>query len=225
MQIIIEYILIGRRLATSVFVVGVALSAMLLAGCAKPMNFVHPGADLSYIRSVAIVPFKNLTQEKCAEEKVMHVVATEMLRRGLEVVEFGEVAKVLRGEGYGRDEGSLNRAVAENASRRLGVQAFLVGAVQEYGQSDKGGDAYPEVCVSLRLLDAKTCTILWEANHSLKGATVLDRLFGIGKKSRTDLSRDVVVEMFASLFEHKRDVPSNLARQLGSELHNGLAGM
>jgi TolB-like protein len=204
---------------------GLVLATMLLAGCAKPLNYVHPNADLSYVRAVAIVPFKNLTQEKCAEEKVMHVVATEMLRRGVDVVEFGEVAKVLRGEGYGKDDGSLSRKVAESAARRLGVQAFLVGAVQEYGQASKGGDDAPEVCVSLRLIDANTCTILWEADHSLKGTTVLDRLFGIGKKSRTDLCRDVVTEMFASLFNARRELPEVLAKQRTNELRHGLAGM
>ncbi|BBD07180.1 GNA1162 family protein [Desulfovibrio ferrophilus] len=224
MKNMIGLILFLRR-GTGALPLMLVMASLLLAGCAKPMNYVHPNADLSYVRSVAIVPFKNLTQEKCAEEKVMHVVATEMLRRGVDVVEFGEVAKVLRGEGHGKDEGSINRKVAEGAARRLGVQAFLVGAVQEYGQSTKGGDAYLEVCVSLRLIDAKTCTILWEATHSLKGTTVLDRLFGIGKQSRTDLSRDVVVEMFASLFEHEREMPAALARHETKELRNGLAGM
>ncbi|MBU1001578.1 MAG: DUF799 family lipoprotein [Proteobacteria bacterium] len=224
MQIFAGFIqTLGRR--TWALPVGLALALILPTGCAKPMNYVHPNADLSYVRSVAIVPFKNLTQEKFAEEKVMHVVSTEMLRCGVDVVEFGEVEKVLRGEGYGKDEGTISHKVAEAAGRRLGVQAFLVGAVQEYGQSSKGSDGYSEVCVSLRLLDANTGTILWEATHSLKSTTVLDRLFGIGKQSRTDLSRDVVVEMFASLFGGKREMPDSLARKRAKELRDGLAGM
>ncbi|MGX9367114.1 GNA1162 family protein [Desulfoplanes sp. PS50] len=217
-------LILSRGRVAQAALVGLVSALLLSTGCATPLNYVRPDADLSYVRSVAIVPFKNLTQEKCAEEKVMHVVATEMLRRGVDVVEFGEVAKVLRGEGHGKDEGSINRAVAESAARRLGVQAFLVGAVQEYGQSTKGGDAYLEVSVSLRLIDAKTCTILWESTHSLKGTTVLDRLLGIGKESRTDLSRDVVVEMLASLFEHQLEAPGALACHQIKALRNDHAG-
>ena len=200
-------------------------TALMLGGCAAPMNYVMPGADLSYVRTVAIVPFKNLTQEKCAEEKVMHMAATEMLRRGVDVVEFGEVAKVLRGEGQGRDTGTINKKVAAGAAQRLGVEAFLMGAVQEFGQVGKGGEAYAEVCVTMRLLDAKSCTILWEATHSLKGTSVVDRLFGIGGQSRSDLSRDVVEDMLATLFNGRSATPAALARKPMKPLRDGLAGL
>lgn len=176
------------------------LIIILLPACGGPGSYVHPQADLTYIKSVAVVPFRNLTQEKGAEEKVMNVVATEILRRGVfDVVEFGEVAKVLREEGF-KDPGSVSKRVAEKAAERLNVQAFVLGSVDEYGASQTGGDLYPEVSVSLKLLDAKSYTILWESSHSVKGATVLDRLFGIGKKSRSDLARELIEEMFDTLF-------------------------
>ena len=70
----------------------------------------------------------------------------------------------------------------------------------EYGVSRSGGDAYPEVSLSVKLVDAKSYEILWEATHSIKGGTVLDRLFGIGKKSPSDLTKELVAEMFDTLF-------------------------
>ncbi len=177
-------------------------AAMLLfSGCGRPMSYIHPTADLTYIKTVAIVPLKNLTQEKGAEDKVMNVVAAEVLRRGVfDVVEFGEVAKVLNEEGVKKKEGVISKSVAERAGRRLNVQAFIVGAVEEYGISRAGSSSYPEVSASLKLIDAKSYKILWEATHSVKGATILDRLFGIGKKSTSDLCRELVEEMFDTLF-------------------------
>jgi hypothetical protein len=149
---------------------------------------------------VAIVPFENLTQQKAAEGKVLNIVAVEVLRRGVfDVVEFGEVAKVLREEGF-KDPGSISRRVAERAAKRLNVQAFIVGSVEEYGVSRTGGASYPEVSVSLKLVDAKSYKILWEATHSVKGTTVLDRLFGISKKSASDLAKELVAEIFDTLF-------------------------
>lgn len=173
----------------------------LFYNCAGPMSYIHPTADLTYIKTVAIVPLKNLTNEKEAEGKVMNVVAAEVLRRGIfDVVEFGEVDKVLKEEGVKKKEGVISKSVAERAGKRLNVQAFIVGSVAEYGVSRTGGSSYPEVSLSLKLIDAKSYKILWEATHSVKGTTILDRLFGIGKKSPSDLCRDLVDEMFDTLF-------------------------
>jgi len=182
--------------------VAAALCVSVMAGCAGgPISYVHPTADLSYITKVAIVPFKNLTQERGAEGKVANVVAAEILRRGVfDVVEFGEVTKVLREEGFRDEEGTISKKIAERAAKRLDVQAFVVGTVEEYGMSRAGASAYPEVALSLKLIDGKSYKILWEATDSLKGGTVLDRLFGIGKKSPSDLSKELVSEMLDTLF-------------------------
>ena len=173
----------------------------LFYNCAGPMSYIHPTADLTYIKTVAIVPFQNLTKEKHAEGKLMNVVATEILRRGIfDVVEFGEVDKVLNEEGIRKEKGVISKSVAERAGKRLNVQAFIVGAVEEYGMSRAGSSSYPEVSASLKLIDAKSYKILWEATHSVKGTTIVDRLFGIGKKSSSDLCRELVEEMFDTLF-------------------------
>jgi hypothetical protein len=179
----------------------VLVSLLLFSGCSGPMSYTHPTADLAYIKTVAIVPLKNLTQEKNAEGKLMDVVAAEVLRRGVfDVIEFGEVSKVLREERFKEEEGVISKSVAERAGKRLNVQAFVVGSVAEYGVSRTSGSSYPEVSLSLKLVDARSYKILWEATHSLKGATVLDRLFGISKKSPSDLSKELVVDMFDTLF-------------------------
>ena len=173
---------------------------LFFSGCVGPISYIHPTADLTYIETVAIVPFENLTQQKGAEGKAMNVVATEVLRRGVfDVVEFGEVAKVLREEGF-KDPGLISKRVAERAAKRLNIQAFILGSVEEYGASRTGGTSYPEVSMSLKLIDAKSYKILWEATHSVKGTTVLDRLFGISKKSSSDLAKELVAEMFDTLF-------------------------
>jgi hypothetical protein len=174
---------------------------LLFFGCGGPMAYIHPTADLTYIKRVAVVPFQNLTQERHAEGKLMNVVATEILRRGVfDVVEFGEVAKVLKEEGYKDKEGVISKNTAERAGKRLNIQAFIIGAVEEYGVPRSGGKSYAVVSASLKLVDARSYTILWEATHAVKGGTVLDRLFGIGKKTTTDLCRELVVEMFDTLF-------------------------
>ncbi len=174
---------------------------LFLPGCGGPRSYLRPESDFTYIKTVAIVPLKNNCQEAGAEGKVMNMVAAEVLRRGVfDIVEFGEVAKVLMEEGFKPEEGVISQSIAERAGKRLKVEAFILGAVEEYGLSKAGGDAYPEVSVSLRLIDAKSYKILWEAMDSAKGGTVLDRLFGIGKKSTSDLNRELFSRMFDTLF-------------------------
>ncbi|MBW1740404.1 MAG: DUF799 family lipoprotein [Deltaproteobacteria bacterium] len=190
----------AMRYTPCVYVLLALLALPFFSACSSPMSYIHPTADFTYIKTVAIVPFNNLTQEKGAAGKVMNVVATEVLRRGVfDVVEFGEVTKVLKEEGF-RGGGSISKHVAERAGKRLNVQAFILGSVEEYGVSRTGGSSYPEVSVSLKLIDAKSYKILWEATHSVKGTTVLDRLFGISKKSTSDLAKELVAKMFDTLF-------------------------
>ena len=178
----------------------ILVAVVFFSACSVPVSYIHPTADLTYIKAVAIVPFENLTQQKGAEGKAMNVVTAEVLRRGVfDVIEFGEVTKVLREEGF-RGDGSVSKRVAERAAKRLNVQAFIVGSVEEYGLTGRGGGSYPEASLSLKLIDARSYKILWEATHSIKGATILDRLFGIGKKSTSDLGKELVSEMFDTLF-------------------------
>ena len=173
----------------------------LFYNCSGPMSYFHPTADLTYIKTVAIVPLKNLTQERGAEGKIRNAVTAEVLRRGVfDVVEFGEVDKVLREVGIKETESVISKSIAERAGKQLNIQAFIVGAVEEYSISKAGSISYPEVAATLKLIDANSYKILWEATHSVKGATILDQLFGIGKKSRSDLSRKLVKEMFDTLF-------------------------
>jgi len=177
-----------------------ALMGLILTGCAtRPQSFIHPTAGLGHIERTAVIPFKNMTQDEFASGKVQNIVATELLRRGLEVVEAGEVITVLNEEGYGKAEGELSKRTALAAAKRLNVQSFILGSVHEYGIS-RSGEGFVEVSVSVKLLDAETHTILWEATHSKKGTAVLDRLFGIGKKSTTDLALEVVREMLDTLY-------------------------
>ena len=196
-----EYFPTGKRFLQLAVTWLVFCVMAVYCGCSTPMHYVHPTADLTYVTTVAIVPFENLTQERGAADKMMNVVAAEILRRGVfDVVEFGEVEKVLNEEGFKREEGTISKRTAERAGNRLNVQAFVVGSVEEYGVPRTTGSAYPEVSLTLKLIDAKSYRILWEATHSVEGATVWDRLFGIGKQSRSELSRELVEEMFDTLF-------------------------
>jgi len=178
----------------------ILLVSLFSLGCKGPMTYLNPSVDFSYIKRVAAAPIINLTNDKFAGEKVMNVVATEILRRGVfDIVEFGEVSKVLREEGM-KPDNLVDKQLAVRSGKRLNIEAIIIGSVMQYGVSNIGGSSFPEVSISLKLVDVNSYTILWEATHNIKGANILDQLFGIRKDSLEDLCKDVVEEMIDTLF-------------------------
>lgn len=178
----------------------ILLFSIFSSGCSGPMSYINPSVDFSYIRRVAVAPIINLTKDKFAGEKVMTVVATEILRQGVfDVVEFGEVSKVLREEGMKQDN-LIGKQLAARAGKRLNIEAIVIGSVMQYGASNIAGSSFPEVSISLKLVDVNTYAILWEAAHNIKGANILDQLFGIRRDSLEDLCKEVVEEMIDTLF-------------------------
>ena len=164
------------------------------------MAYINPSVDFSYINRVAVAPIINLTKDKFAGEKVMNVVATEILRRGVfDVVEFGEVAKVLKEEGM-KQGNLIGKQLAARSGKRLNIEAIIVGSVMQYGVSNIPGGSFPEVSISLKLVDVNSYAILWEATHNIKGANILDQLFGIRRDSLEDLCKEVVEEIVDTLF-------------------------
>lgn len=178
----------------------IILFFLLLVGCKGPMSYMRPSADFTYIKRVAVAPMINLTNDKFAGDRVMNVVATEILRRGIfDVVEFGEVEKVLREEGL-REDKLVSKNIAARAGKRLNIEAIIIGSVMEYGAPRLGSSPLPEVSITLKLMDVSSYTILWEATHNVKGTNILDQLFGICRESPEDLCREVVEEIFDTLF-------------------------
>ena len=179
----------------------IVLFFLFSLGCNGPMSYINSSVEFSYIRRVAVAPIINLANDKFAGEKVMNVVATEILRRDVfDVVEFGEVSKVLKEEGMKQDN-LIGKQLAARAGKRLNIEAILIGSVMQYGISNIAGSSFPEVSISLKLVDINSYTILWEATHSIKGANILDQLFGIRKDSIEDLCKEVVEEMIDTLFD------------------------
>ena len=164
------------------------------------MSYVNHTVDFSYIKRIAIAPLVNLSDDKNAGGKVMNVIATDVLRRGVfDVVEFGEVYKVMREEGLNEPE-TLSQHIVAKAGKKLDVQAFITGSVMEYGASRTGNNSVPEVSLSLKLIDVNTYAILWDSTHNIKGSNVFDQLFGINKETPEDLCKELVTDIFDTLF-------------------------
>jgi TolB-like protein len=144
-----------------------------VAGCGQTTRaYINPNADISAIKKVAVLPFENLTQDQFAAFKVYDAFVTELLiARYFDAVEPGEIDKAIRDLGPDANirAGRIDVAAAQKLGKALNVQAVVLGTVEHYEMGRFGGDEYPVVSVTVRLLDVEAGVIIWMATRSEKG--------------------------------------------------------
>ncbi len=175
------------------------LALAVMAACAhRPARYVNPSSDLGVVKTVAVIPFENLTGDKLASERVQKIFTTELLSLGaFEVVEPGEVLRTLRAGGS--DPAALTLDDVKKLGKALRAQALFLGVVVEYDEGRGGGTPTPQVTLQLRLLDTETATTVWSVSRTSSGATVTARLFGLGGKSASIVAQEIIREELSRL--------------------------
>ncbi|MEW6418226.1 MAG: hypothetical protein AB1480_08905 [Nitrospirota bacterium] len=142
---------------------------------------------------------ENFTSDEYAGEKVRRVVITELLSRGIDVVEPGEVTRVLR-ESNIRYLGSIKITDIQNIGKTLGVDAVMIGSVEAFGISRGISVTYPEVTIHLILFETSSGNIVWSVRHTVGGASFWTRHFGAEGITLSEAVRKAVKESINTLF-------------------------
>jgi TolB-like protein len=171
----------------------IALGLLFLCGCAQQQHFVRQGTDLEHIRSVAVLPFENFTRDDFAGEKIRRIVITELLTRGVDVTEPGEVTKLLR-ELNVMTLRSIKTKEIQKLGETLEVDAVMSGSVEAFGISKGINVTYPEVTINLMLLDTGSGKIIWSVRDSTGGASFWTRHFGAEGISLSEAAQKTVKE-------------------------------
>ncbi|HHL40057.1 MAG TPA: hypothetical protein ENJ37_06095 [Deltaproteobacteria bacterium] len=178
-------------------VCGLVLAALLAGGCAPTsLIYISPSANFSYIKKVAVLPFNNLSEDRYAGERVRSIVTVDLMSRQVfEVMEQGEVSKVLsiifREEGF--EEGravQVDKETLNLIEQRLGVQAVILGSVDEYSGGRYGGNTV--VSISLRMLDTSSGIILWQVSVTELGGSIWRKLIGLEDIDKSVLTQRAV---------------------------------
>ena len=175
---------------------------LIVTGCAEGVvRYINPEANFSYIKKVAVLPFNNLSDDRFAGEKVRSAITVDLLSRGIfDVVEQGEVNKIasLVLRAAGAEEGmvtELDRETLKLLGERLGVQAVVLGSVDEYtGRREEG-----LVAISVRMLDTSSGIILWQARVSASSASFWRKILGLEGFDSSALTRKAVKKAFDTL--------------------------
>jgi TolB-like protein len=173
---------------------------IFLVGCSGNTKFyIRQKVDFNNIKTIAVLPFENFTSDDYAGEKVRSIVITELLSRGKDIVEPGEVTHLLK-EMKLKSLKLLTVQDMQNIGETLGAEAVMMGAVESFGISKGISVNYPEVTVNIRLIEISSGEIIWSVRHTSGGPGFWMRHFGSEGPSLSETARKVVKEAIGTLF-------------------------
>ena len=177
---------------------------IFLFACApgSSLTYYHdPQMDFAAVRSVAVMPFENLSRTSQAGERVRDVFANSLLSTGaVYVIPAGEVSR-----GIAR-AGILNPAVpsGEEIAKFAGiikVDAVITGTVTEYGEVRSGNATANVVSMNVQMIEIQSQKIVWTASATKGGISIWDRLFGAGGEPMNDVTMAAVNNVLDKLFQ------------------------
>ena len=178
----------------------IAASLLIFSCSSSVKRYVRTGTDVQSIKTVAVLPFENLTRDEHAGEKIRNAVIMDLLSRGVNVIEPGEVLKILK-ELQIKPDVLLPTEDIKSAGESLEADALITGSVETFGTSQGINASYPEVSVHLMMLEPEGGNIIWSVWHTTGGASFWTRHFGAEGRTIDETARLVVQEAFGTLFQ------------------------
>ncbi len=161
--------------------------------------FTKPNYDITTVKTVAVLPFRNFTSDNYADEKIRTKVSIELLSRDVNIIEPGEIISVMKDLKIKSVDSMRNKDMVSLGSM-LKVDAVLAGSVEAFGISRGITASYPEVSVHLIMFDTITGNIVWSAWHTSGGASFWTRHFGAEGSTLDNVSERVIKEAFDALY-------------------------
>ena len=163
-------------------------------------TFRDPNMDFGAIRTIAVMPFLNLTRESLAGERVRDVFINKLLSTGaVYILPIGEVAR-----GIARTEIQNPVAPSRDEIIKLGgiinAQAVITGVLKEYGEIRSGTSSANIISVSLQMVETQTGKVVWTASSTKGGIKIWDRLFGGGGQAMNKITEKAVNDLINKLF-------------------------
>ncbi len=164
-------------------------------------DYTNPQMDFSAVRSVAVLPFQNLTSDDQAAERVRDAFMGMLLAtEAIYVLPPGEVNRGINRVGMRIPQ---TPAIEEITKLRsvLEVDAVITGVLREYGSVRSGAAEANLVSLSLQMIETQNGTTVWSASSTKGGITQMDRLLGSGGRPMNDVTTRVFNDLLDQLFE------------------------
>lgn len=179
------------------------LSLLYVTACStlSQDNYMNTEMDFSALRSVAVLPFQNLSSDEEASERVRDTFMGMLLAtEALYVLPPGEVARGTNRAGI-RAPSTPTSDEIKSLGNILQVEAVITGVLREYGSVRSGSSEATLVSLSLQMMEVETGTIIWSASSTKGGITIVDRLFGGGGQPMNKVTEQVCDDLLDKLFQ------------------------
>ena len=158
-------------------------------GCATTEEFVRPGVDFRKYKRIAVLPFSDYPLQIGSGIQVADIVAMELLKCGIDVVDRSSINQILNEQTAGLS-GVIDESTTPKVGKLLGVKGIMTGSINEYGTTvtniqlvQGASPAYMPVStagITLKLIDTETGQIVWSA--SSRGSEIGNNVQAIAAK-------------------------------------------
>ena len=163
-------------------------------------NYHDPDIDFALLRTIAVMPFDNLSTDRMAAARVRNTFMTSLLATGVVyVIPSGEVVRGIKRAGIENPVIPSPDEVAKLAAI-IKADAVITGAVNEYGQVRSGTTTANVISVSLQMMEKESRKVIWTAATTKGGISAWDRLFGGGGKPMEDVTEAAINDLINKLF-------------------------
>lgn len=180
------------------------VAAMALAGCSahgRGQRYQDRNMDFGAVRTVAVMPFTNLSRDNLAADRVRDVFASMLLSTGaVYVVPTGEVARYIGRVGIASPTTPSVDDVVKLGTM-LKADAIVLGTVKEYGEVRSGTTSGNVVSLSVQLLETTTGKVVFAGASTRGGISMSDRLFGGGGAPLNDVTEAAVDDLLSKMFK------------------------
>ncbi|MCJ7540351.1 MAG: DUF799 family lipoprotein [Desulfobacterales bacterium] len=180
-----------------------ALLLFNFAACAgsSGVSYRDPAMDFAALRTIAVMPFTNLTRDTLAQERVRDTFANNILSTGsLYVIPSGEVARGIAKAGIVKATAPSSEEIGKLGAI-IKADAIITGVVREYGEVRSGSASGNIISLSLQMIEMQTRKIVWTASSSKGGISIWDRLFGSGGKPMNEVTEAAIDDIISQLFQ------------------------
>jgi hypothetical protein len=190
-----------KRPETRAILWSLALALATATGCASPKSYQNKNMDFGSIKTIAVLPFANLTRDAMAAERVRDVFSNMLLAtEAAYVVPPGEMNRAL-----GRLAISSPTAPTAEEIVKLGamlkVEAVISGVVKEYGEVRGGTSSANVVSLSAQMYETGTGKVVWSGTATKGGLSWSARLLGTaGGDPVNDVTEQASSELLKQLF-------------------------
>jgi hypothetical protein len=177
------------------------LFALLALTACATARYQDKAMDFAAVRTVAVLPFNNLSRDNLAAERVRDVFGNRLLATGaLYVLPSGEVARgITKASVVAAATPSVDEVIA--IGKALQAHAVITGTVKEYGEVRAGSSSANVISLSLQMYETQTGKVVWAAETTKGGIGWSDRLFGGGGEPMNKVTEEAVRDLLRQLFK------------------------